>query len=304
MIARKTINKVILTTLIIILLPTVVMVWADASPYLTEFVSSDPSSPAFQGEFPASRRKSSFDDVTVQFGATDDDISVLSDDSGIEIIPGAAFVHTNELGNGTEAQDWFFSFDGGYVTNDSLSTSGTAKLICLMAPVYLPPQRRITSFVGYVLDTSSSLDIAMYLDRTSSLGGWTELAAVQSSGNNAAVQTLTDPSIINDGGANITDIKSNYHVSLCLPAGSDEDIKVYGAAVKYAPESSPEVNNNNYMPLLLKPSPAKFAKVFITNKSGGNVDYTILNTPQGNIHCNVPNGAVDKFCGKQFEYGT
>lgn len=301
---RKIKSKLILTALIITLLPTVVIVWADASPYFSEFISSEPSSPAFQGELPTARRTSTFDDMTVQFGTNDGDTSILSDDSGVEVVPGAAFIHTNELGNGTEAQDWFFSFSGGYVTNDSLSTSGIPKLICLAAPVYLPPQRRITGFIGYVQDVSTSLDIALYLDRTNSFGGWTELAAVQSVGNNPAVQTLTDPSINADQSADITDIESNYHVSMCLPAGSDFDIRVYGAAVTYSAELAPPVINNIYVPLLVKPGAPVLSRVFITNQSGGNVNYTILNTPQGNISCVVPNGAVNSFCGKEFTPGT
>ncbi|MCB0168860.1 MAG: hypothetical protein KDI79_31825 [Anaerolineae bacterium] len=304
MFSKKTVNRLVLTALIIFLLPTVVMVWADPSPYLTEFISSELANPAFQGEFPTARRTPSFDDMTVQFGPDDDDVSNLSDDSGIEVVPGAAFIHTNELGNGTEAQDWFFSFSEGYITNDSLSSSGTSKLICLVAPVYIPPQRRITHFVGYVRDTSATLDITLFLDRTDSFGGWTELAAVQSVGNNTAVQTLTDPSITTAGGANITDIEYNYHVSMCLPAGSDFNINVYGAAVKYSPDLAPPTLNTIHLPILIKPGPPVFSKVFITNKSGGSVNYTVLNTPQGNINCVIPNGATNTFCGKQFTPGS
>jgi hypothetical protein len=295
---RGKIYKALVITLSILaasLLPGVVTAWAGGDSNLTQItLNSDASIPSAQGDEAATRPPSSFDDMIVEYGEQTEGISAQSDGSGVEVVPGAAFIHTNELGNGTEAQDWFFSFAGGFLTNDS-----GGNLICVAAPVYLPPDNTITSFKAFVRDNSLT-DIAIFLDRTASFGGWTELAAVQSTGSSAAIQTLTDPSISTEGGASAIAHGFNYHVSLCLPANSDFSILVFGAQVTYAPTS-----NNVYLPIVFKPNPVILqSRVFLTNQSGGTVNYTIFNTPEGNISCAVPNGAANFFCQKAFTSGS
>jgi hypothetical protein len=295
---RGKIYKALIITLSIVaasLLPGVVTAWAGGDSNLTQTsLNPDASIPSAQGGEAAGRPPSFFGDMIVQYGEQNEGISAQSDGSGVEVVPGAAFIHTNELGNGTEAQDWFFSFAGGFLTNDS-----GGNLICLAAPVYLPPDNTITSFKAFVQD-NSAFEIAIFLDRTASFGGWTELAAVQSTGSSTAIQTLTDPSISTEGGANAIAHGFNYHVSLCLPANSDFSILVFGAQVTYAPST-----NNVYLPIVLKPDPTLLqSRVFLTNQSGGTLNYTILNTPEGNISCSVPNGAANFFCQKAFTSGT
>jgi hypothetical protein len=237
-------------------------------------------------------------DMIVQYGEAGEEISAQSDLSGVETVPGAAFIHTNELGSGTEAEDWFFSFNEGYLTNDSFATSEVNKEVCLTSPVYLPLGATIISFKSYVLDTSSTTNVSIFFDRTGSGGGWTELGAVQSTGSSNSVQTLIDPSIFSGGGANIVAPEFNYHVSLCLPAGSDFDIRVYGAQLNYMIGNAA---TQVYLPIVLKPSLEQLqSRVYLTNLSGGSINYTIHNTPQGNINCVVPNGAKNQFCDKAF----
>jgi hypothetical protein len=297
---RKSYKTLIITLSILAasLLPGVVTAWAEVDSNLTETgLNTELLIPSAQGNEAIARPPSFFGDMIVQFGEEGEEISAQSDNSGVEVVPSAAFIHTNELGNGTEAQDWFFSFAEGYLTNDS-----GGNLICLAAPVYLPPGNIITSFKGYVRDNSTAADIAIFLDRTASLGGWTELAAVQSTGSSTSIQGLTDPSIFSGGGANVIAPGFNYHVSLCLPANSDFSILVYGAQVTYSSNSG---LSKTYLPLVLKPDPTLVqSRVFLTNQSGGTANYTILNTPQGNISCSVPNGAANFFCNKAFTSGT
>lgn len=296
---------VVLSVLVVSVLPGVAAIWAEADSDLAEAdPSAEPLIPPPQGDEPITRPPSSFGDMIVQFGEGSGDISTQSDNSGVEIVPGAAFVHTNELGSGSEAEDWFFSFAGGYLTNDSVSHSGISKSVCLMAPVYLPLDSTIIGFSAYVLDQSSTIDVAIFLDRTRSHGGWTELAAVQSTGSSTSIQTLTDPSIFADGDANVVALNHNYHVSLCLPAGSDFDIRVFGARVDYIPFGTPPPAGV-HLPIIFKADPTLLMSyVYITNLSGGSVDYTIQGTPQGNIHCVVPNGAENQYCDKPFTSGT
>jgi hypothetical protein len=296
----KTLIIGVLSILVISFLPAISAVWTKADSHLAKLgLTVEALIPPSQSPESITRPPSDFGDMTVQFGESGENISTQSDGSGVEIVPGAAFIHTNELGSGTEAKDWFFSFNGGFLTNDSFAESGVNKAVCLAAPVYLPIGATIIKFQGYALDNSTASDVAIYFDRTSSFGGWTELAAVQSTGNNTSVQTLTDPSIT--AGANVVATENNYQVSLCLPAGSDFNILVYGAQITYLSSTVKDV----YLPLVLKPSPASLlSTVYITNLSGGVVNYTIQSTPEGNITCAVPNGAKDVLCGKAFTPGT
>lgn len=302
-ITYKTVLIIVLAVLVISLLPGVTAVWAEANPKGNQLnPSPEPLRPSAQGEESGRRPPSFLGDMLVQFGEQAEGIAPQSDGAGIETVPGAAFIHTNELGSGTEAQDWFFSFNSGFLTNDSFTKSGINKEVCLTAPVYLPLDVVITSFRSFILDNSSASDVAIFLDRTASFGGWTELAAVQSTGNSSSIQTVTDPSIFATSGANVVAPEFNYHVSLCLPAGSDFSIRVYGAQVIYSKKSDLK---NVYLPVVFKPDPnSLLSRVYVTNLSGGSVIYTILGTPQGNITCTVPNGAKKQFCDKAFTANT
>lgn len=297
--AHKIIAICLVSFLTASLLPSLTLLWAEAASNLNE---TDPQMdlrmPPVQQEESVNRPPSDFSDLIVQVGEGATDITPQSDNSGVETIPGAAFVHTNEFDSGTEAEDWFFSFADGFLTNDSGGNP-----VCLMAPVYLPIGSRITSFTAFVRDSSPTTDVAIFLDRTASFGGWTELSAIQSSGSDGLLKAIIDPSVVS--GANLVEPEFNYHVSMCLPPNSDFDVLVYGAQVRYVPFGAPEPLTV-YLPFLLKaePPPIPLSFVYITNLSGGLVDYTILNTPQGNINCKVPNGAVDFFCDRSFPMGT
>ena len=295
MVVRKTYKTFMIIALSILvagLLPGVAMVWAEAGPNLAGVSSnSEPLIPPAQGEGPGARPPSAFDDMIVQFGEEAEDISIQSDGSGVEIVPAAAFVHTGQLDNDTQAEDWFFPFDLGVVTSDSATND-----VCLAAPVYLPPGSIIESFTTYVFDGFPPNDLIVYLDRTSVLGGWDELASVRSV-NSSSIQVLTDPSILPDDDANIVAPFYNYHVDFCLPAGSGDFIVVLGAQINY---SIPP--QNVYLPAILKnpaptPPPIPPTTLFITNNTGGNLTYTVFGTPEGNITCNIPAGAQDQVCG-------
>jgi hypothetical protein len=248
-----------------------------------------PSAPL---EGPVVRPPASFEDMIVQFGESSGDTSAQSDNSGVEIVPAAAFIHTGQVGNGTEGEDWFFSFSSGSVWNDS------ANQVCLAAPVYLPPGSVIQSFTAYVYDNSASNDLVIFFDRTGSWGGWNELGAVMSVSSNTSIQTLTDPSISAEGGANVVAPEYNYHVDFCFPAASSADIGVFGARIDYSPASAPGPANI-YLPIIIKPSNA--TTLYIKNSSGGVIFfYRVYDAPQGSllIQCpgNIQNGA-QVLCG-------
>lgn len=304
-ITYKTMIIIVLTIVVTSLLPGAVAVWAEVNSNLVE-VGAEPESliPPTQEDEGGKRPPPFLGDMMVQYGEAGKGISPQSDlGSRVEIVPGAAFIHTNELGSGTEAKDWFFSFLGGYITNDSFAASGVNKAVCLTAPVYLPIGVKISSFKAYVRDTSAASNIAISLDRTGSRGGWTELGTVQTVNTNSSIQVLTDPSIFSNNGANIVAPEFNYQVSFCLPAGSDNTIFFYGAQVDYPLAAAPSPKNL-YLPVVIKPDPLLLlSRVYITNLSGGPINYTIQGTPQGPITCNIPNGAVDQFCHKPFTAG-
>jgi hypothetical protein len=216
------------------------------------------------GDGPIARPPVTFDDIIVQSEDGSQDISAQSDNSGVEIVPPAAFIHTGELGTGTEGEDWYFSFFGGFVWNDSSNE------VCLAAPIYLPPGSVIESFTAYMYDNSTSGDITIYFDRTSSWGGWDELARVWLSGSSDSIWIVTDPSINPDNGANVVAPDFHYHVDFCFPAGSSTDIRVYGARVDYTPAGAAD-ENKVYLPIVMKPS--NTTKLYIKNSTGGVIDY-------------------------------
>ncbi len=294
-------------------LPSVVEVWAEAHSNSTETdLDSRALIPSAQGEGSKMRPPASVDDMIVQFGEDAESISIQSDNSGVEVVPGAAFVHTGELNNNTQANDWFFlfadqnpAFGGGYLLNDSATNQ-----VCLAAPVYLPEGSVINSFTAYLFDNFGPNNVTIYFDRTFVDGGWDELAQVQSI-NGGSIQALTDPSILNTGGANVVQSFYNYHLDFCLPAASGRynagfgaDIRVLGAQVNYIPPSTFPSVTTVYLPVVLKIQ-APTIQFSVKNETGGVLlYYTVLNTPQGTINCpaNIPNGAT-AFCGA-FNAGT
>jgi hypothetical protein len=262
----KTVAVAALTILVLSFLPSITNVAAEIG---SDVVNSGhpltqlTPTPPVPGEGPIARPPAASDDLIVQSGDGSQDSSVQSDNSGVEIVPPAAFIHTGELGTGTEGEDWFFSF-AGFVRNDSNNS------VCLAAPVYLPPGSTIESFTTYLYDNSSSDDIFIYFDRTSSWGGWDELARVWSSDSSGYIWTITDPSINPDNGANVVAPDFHYHVDFCFPEGSGADILVFGARVDYfLPAAAPE--NSVYLPILMKPSDT--TKLYIKNSTGGVIDY-------------------------------
>ena len=255
----------ILLLAIISLLPGVATVWAEATPNLNKTkLDEEHLLPAAQsGVRPTRRPTTSFDRNSSPADIPGQDMFAQSDGSGVEIVPGAAFVHTGELGTGTEANDWFFDFEGGYLRSDSPINS-----VCLAAPVYLPPGNAIDSFTVYVYDNFPAADVTVYLDRTGFFGGWDELASVQSTNNSAAIQTLTTSSIFSENAADQVMLGFNYHVDFCLPAGSDTNIRLYGAQVNYSPPAQ-----SVYLPTVIKsppPTPPPITtNLFVQNNTGG-----------------------------------
>jgi hypothetical protein len=297
---HKTLIIIALSILVIGLLPGVALVWAETNSNLAR-IAPNPEAlrPAAQGGEKSARSSTSFDDIIVQFGEDSGKISPQSDGSGVEIVPGAAFVHTGELGTGSEANDWFFDFyPGGFLQGDSAVND-----VCLAAPVYLPVGSTINSFTVYAFDNFGPSNLIIYLDRTGSkTGAWVELAAVQSI-NGGSIQILTDPSITSTGGANVVADFYNYHVDFCFPANSFNNLRVYGARVNYTPVGAPGINNV-YLPVVLKTEPViPPTKLYISNNTGGSLTYTVFGTPQGNKSCNIPNGAQNQLCAT-FTAGT
>lgn len=295
---HKTLIIIALSILVISLLPGVALVWAAKDPNSAKIDSGSESLlPTAQGEEPRVRPPASFDDMIIQFGEDSGDISGQSDGSGIEIVPGAAFVHTGELGTGSEANDWFFAPLAGFLQGDS-----AVNPVCLAAPVYLPNASVINSFTVYVFDNFAPSNLSVYLDRTSVVGGWDELAAVQTT-NSGSIQSLTDPSITATDGANVVADFYNYHVDFCFPANSFNNLVVYGAQVNYTPPAAPS-NNNVYLPVVLKTVQViPPTKLYISNNTGGGLTYTVFGTPEGNKSCNIPNGAQNQLCAT-FTAGT
>jgi hypothetical protein len=208
----------------------------------------------------------------------------------VEIVPAAAFVHTGELDNVTQAEDWFFSFSGGYVINAS------ANMVCLAAPVYLPPGSVIESFTAYVYDASTTDNVWIYFDRSGSWGGGAELARVMSTGSSSSIQIITDPSISTVDGANVVAPFYNYHVDVCFPPNSSFDIRVLGARVNYSGEVS-----KVYLPILVKEPPSN-TRLYITNDSGGVIDYyRVFDAPGGTLLADCPTGIAN---GNTVDCGT
>lgn len=272
---------------IISLLPGVATVWAEVTPNVNKTrldVEQPLLPPAQEGDAPAHRPTPSLDNMIVKIGQKGEYIFTQSDGAGVEIVPAAAFVHTGELGTGSEANDWFFNFNGGFLSNDSPFNS-----VCLAAPVYLPPGNTIDSLTVYVYDNFLANNVTFYLDSTGSFGGWNELASIQSANNSADIQTLTTSSILSEGAANQVAFGINYHIDFCLPAGSGTSIRVYGARVNYsAPAQSV------YLPAVIKAPPPTppptTTTLFVENNTGGVIFfYRVFDSAEsGNLLAECP----------------
>ena len=224
-----------------------------------------------------------------------DNIQAQSGD--IQVVPAASFIQASDTNPATDdANNWLFDIDGGFLTSDS-----TTDEVCLVAPVYLAPDQTIDSFTVFAADESSNADLTVYLDRTSLLGDWTEVARVSSTGVTSGIQTLIDSTVSTTGGANIISTEYHYHVSFCLSPNSGNSIRVYGAQVRYS--LADETIQHLYLPIVLKSQQPPPTALLITNLTGGSLTYTVYNTPQGNITCTIPNGAVNQLCGT-FTAGT
>ena len=215
----------------------------------------------------------------------------------VQVVPAASFIQASDTDPTTDdANNWFFDIDGGFLTSDSVTDE-----VCLVAPVYLVSDQTIDSFTVYAADESSSDDLTVYLDRTSLLGNWTEVARVSTSGTISGIQTLIDSTVTTVDGANVVSADYHYHASFCLAANSGGSIRVYGAQVSYS--LADETVQRVYLPIVLKLQQPPPTMLLITNLTGGSLTYYVYNTPQGNISCTVPNGAVNQLCGT-FSAGT
>lgn len=231
------------------------------------------------------------------------DIPAQAADIQYQAVPAASFIHAGDtLTTTNDANNWRFVFNGGYLT----SASSTEK-VCLAAPVYLEACSRLQSFVVYVADNSTGDNLTVRLDQVSLLGDWEGRATIQTVGSISSIQELSETL---DEEYTVSD-SANYHVSFCLPAGSEDSIRFYGARVGYRPPI-----NRLYIPSVMKllpptpdptpePTPIPPTNLLITNETGGSVDYVVYDTPQGDITCNtIPDGAIQQSCGYTFTHGT
>jgi hypothetical protein len=152
-------------------------------------------------------------DVKVVPSADEEGVGTLSDGSGVEVVPIAAFRH-----DGNNANDWFHSFYGGHIQNDS------SALPCLMAPTYPPDGATLTQFRFSLLDNSASSDLSVWLDRVNLTTG--------------AVQTIGGGSLTGRNSATPTEAFDNtkdyaYFVNLCFDANTGTEILLYGARLIY-----------------------------------------------------------------------
>jgi|GEM_PF-2385963 len=284
---------IILSILVLGLLPGVAFVWAEASSGPTQI--DHLIQPAQGGGLPI-RTPVSPNNTIVQSGVefSSASISTQSDGSGVEVVPAAAFINTNELGTGTGGNDWFFSLStgglGGFVTNDS-----GGNWVCLAAPIYLPPDVTMESFTVYIFDGSNS-DVYVYFDRTEAWDlNYDEMAWVQSSGNVGAVRAFTSSSISDP----VVKSGFNYHIAFCLPSNTDFNIGIFGAQVNYS------VNTTQvYLPVIHK-GEVLFTTLTIKNSTGNTINfYKILNkdTLATVVQCtNIPD-TQEQACGA-FESG-
>ena len=61
-------------------------------------------------------------------------------------------------------------------------------------------------------------------------------------------------------------------------------------------------SGSSFLPVVLRPS-NQISNVYITNNTGGELTYTVFNTPEGDRGCRVPAGAVGQYC-TSFTSGT
>lgn len=218
-------------------------------------------------------------------------IDIPAQSSEIQVVPATSFIQASDTDPATDdANNWLFDIDSGFLTSDSATDQ-----VCLAAPVYLVPGRTIDSFTVFAADQATSADLTVFLDRTSFLGVWIEVARISTSGMTVGIQTLTDSTIATTDGASVVSADYHYHVSFCLPANSGNKIRVYGAQVEYSQTSG--TVQRVYLPIMLKSELPSPTILLITNQTGGSLNYTVYNTPEGNITCTIPNGATNQLCG-------
>ncbi len=224
--------------------------------------------------------------------------SPLNQTTSTVVVPSASFIQAADLDGATnDANNWFFNFNDG-----SLTSTSAIDEICLVAPVNLAVGSTIENFTVYMEDSFGGDNITAYLDRTSFLGTWNELARVNSSGI-VGLTGVQDSTILTTNQAHIVSSDHNYHVSFCLPANSGGQIKVYGVTLDVT--ISPNFSDL-YLPLILSPVEIIVVptSLLITNNTGADLIYTVFDTPEGNITCIVLNGAADFQCGNTFTPGT
>jgi hypothetical protein len=206
-------------------------------------------------------------------------------------IPAAAFIQASDTNPATDdANNWLLDFNSA---NHFLTSDSAADQVCLVAPLYLPVGSTIESFTAYVEDNFATSNTTVLLDRTTFLGEWVELGRVTSS-DGGGIRALTDNTISTVDGANVVAANFNYQVSFCLPANSGANLNVYGVQVSYSLAGT--TPNTIYLPIITK-SETPSTALLITNQTGGSLNYTVFNTPQGNVTCSIPNGASNQICG-------
>jgi hypothetical protein len=147
-----------------------------------------------------------------------------SDNSGVEVVPIAAFRHDGDNANG-----WFHSFAGGYIRNSS------SDFVCFAAPTYPPDGASLTQFRFSLMDDSASSDLYVWLDRVHLATGSVEtIAGGALTGRNNSIPTEVVDNTLTPG----TEIVSKdyaYYVDFCFEPDTDVEILFYGARLLYTP---------------------------------------------------------------------
>jgi hypothetical protein len=212
-------QKLILTLIVaaaLIVLASLLLFTPEAVTVLAQGGGDDDNTEAMKDREPG--------DVKVVPSADEGGVGALSDGSGVEVVPIAAFRH-----DGNTANDWFHSFYGGYIQNDS-STSP-----CFMAPTYPPDGATLTEFRFSVLDDSATSDLFVFLNRLNlstgtvqEIGGGALIGRDSSFPIEAFDNTLTP-------GTQVVSKDYAYFIDFCFDPDTGTEILFYGARLIYTP---------------------------------------------------------------------
>jgi hypothetical protein len=156
---------------------------------------------------------------------TSEAIGPQSDNSGIEVIPSAAFRH-----DGNNANGWVHWFANGYLRNNS------SQFACFMAPTYPPAGATLTRFSVAMRDNHATEDLGVGLYRVplTNSGPSELLAATTPVGlNSPNVVEASDITI--EPGKTVVSHSYAYYVAFCFRPDTSTAILFYGARLFYTP---------------------------------------------------------------------